>query len=124
MTERAYAPPGWPAEVRPVGAPDWQQSAVAWLFDQCPADYRAYEVLRRHPIVLARFAAGHLEASVAAARHGLATARSELRDVADDVLIEAVLAAYDREGRRLAAALRSTRLLEQALTGKTFIPRL
>lgn len=123
MTD-AYAPPGWPAEVRPAGAPDWQQSAAAWLFDQCPADYRAYEVLRRHPIVLARFAAGQLEASVAAARHGLATSRSELRDVADDVLIEAVLAAYDREGRRLAAALRATRLIEQALSGKTFIPRL
>ena len=120
----AYAPPGWPAEVRPAGARDWERTATAWLFDQCPADYRAYEVLRRHPIVLARFAAGHLEASVAAARHGLATSRSDLREVADDVLIEAVLAAYDREGRRLAAALRSTRLIEQALSGKTFIPRL
>ncbi len=29
----ATLPPGWPDPVRPPGAPDWEQSAVAWLFD-------------------------------------------------------------------------------------------
>ena len=50
-------PPGWPEEVRPPGAPDWERTAVAWLFDLCPPDYRAHEVLRRYPVLLARFAA-------------------------------------------------------------------
>ncbi|MGH8869045.1 MAG: hypothetical protein ACRDYU_13750, partial [Actinomycetes bacterium] len=55
-------PPGWPSEVRPPGAPGWERTAVAWLFDLCPPGYRAHEVLRRHPAVLARFAATHVEA--------------------------------------------------------------
>ena len=78
---RPVAPPGWPPEVRPPGAPDWQRTAVAWLLDLCPPDYRAYDVLRAHPVVLARFAAGHVAAGVEAARRGLAMARADLRDV-------------------------------------------
>ena len=50
-------PPGWPPGVLPPQAPEWERSAVAWLFDLCPPDYRAHEVLRRHPVVLAREAA-------------------------------------------------------------------
>src|SRR3712207_8593651 len=52
----ATLPPGWPAAVRPPGAPDWEHTAVAWLFDLVPPDYRAHEVLRRYPVLLARFA--------------------------------------------------------------------
>ena len=65
---RDLTPPGWPPEVLPPQAPDWERSAVGWLFDLCPADYRAHEVLRHHPVVLARFAAGHVESAVDAAR--------------------------------------------------------
>jgi hypothetical protein len=57
VLQQGYAPPGWPEEVRPPGAPDWERTAVAYLFDCCPPDLRGYEVLRRHPPVLARFAA-------------------------------------------------------------------
>ena len=124
MSERAYSPPGWPAEVRPPGAEDWQLTAVVWLFDLVPPDYRAHEVLRRHPVVLARFAAQHLDAGVAAARQGLATLRAELGGELDDTTVEAVLAAYDREGRRLAAAARAGRMVSQALRGTAFVPRL
>ncbi|MFZ0531016.1 MAG: hypothetical protein WAL91_10840, partial [Propionicimonas sp.] len=60
----AYAPPGWPDRVRPPEAPDWERTAVAFLFDCCPADYRGYPVLRRHPVVLARFAAQFVESQV------------------------------------------------------------
>ncbi|WP_276615572.1 hypothetical protein [Nonomuraea basaltis] len=35
-----YLPPEWPPEVRP-SVPDWETSAVAWLLDAVPADYRA-----------------------------------------------------------------------------------
>ena len=53
----AFAPAGWPERVRPPGSPEWELSAVAFLFDCCPADFRGYAVLQRHPLVLARFAA-------------------------------------------------------------------
>jgi hypothetical protein len=117
-------PPGWPREVRPPGTPDWTRSATAWLFDLCPPDYRAHEVLRRHPVVLARVAAHHVQAGVEAARSGLATARQELADVVDTVTVEATLAAYEHEGARLMATGRSLALVEQALRGTRFHQRL
>lgn len=123
MTDHVV-PPGWPAQVRPPGAPDWEHSATAWLFDLCPPDYRAHEVLRRHPAVLARVAAHHVQAGVQAARQGLATARDELSDVADAVTIEATVAAYEREGARLMAHSRSLALVEAALRGRRFRGRL
>jgi hypothetical protein len=117
-------PPGWPAEVLPPYAPEWERSAVAWLFDLCPPDYRAHEVLRRHPVVLARFAAGHVEAGVEAARNGIRTTRAELRGVVGPDVVEAALAAYDREGRRLVAAGRAVALVDAALRGERYVPRL
>lgn len=97
---------------------------MAWLFDQCPPDYRAHEVLRRHPVVLARFAAGHVEAAVEAARHGIRTTRAELRGVVPPEVVEAALAAYDREGRRLVATGRQVALVDAALRGERHVPRL
>ncbi len=117
-------PPGWPEEVSPPHAPDWERSAVAWLFDLCPADYRAHEVLRRHPVVLARFAAGHVASAVDAARAGLRTVRADLRGVVAPEVIEAAVAAYDREGRRLVAAGRQVALVDAALRGERHVPRL
>jgi len=118
------APPGWPAQVRPPGAPDWERTAVGWLFDLCPPDYRAYDVLRRHPVVLARFAAMHVRAGVDAARAGLATVRAELRGVVPPDAVEAAVAAYEREGARLAATGRAVALVEAALRGRRFPARL
>lgn len=117
-------PPGWPAEVLPPQAPEWERSAVAWLFDLVPPDYRAHEVLRRHPVVLARFAAGHLRAGIEAARAGLATARADLRDLVAPEVVEAALAAYQREGARLAATARQLALVDAALRGRRWVPRL
>ena len=121
---RDAVPPGWPAEVLPPQAPEWERSAIAWLFDLCPPDYRAHEVLRRHPVVLARFAAQHVEANVEAARNGLRTVRQELRDVVPPEVVEAAIAAYDREGRRLVQAGKQVALVADALAGKRWVPRL
>jgi hypothetical protein len=117
-------PPGWPEQVRPPGAPDWEQSAVAWLFDQCPPDYRAYDVLRRHPLVLGRFAASCLDGAVTAAATGLRTVRAELRERVPPEAVEAAVAAYEREGNRLQAARRAVDLVERALRGERWVPRL
>src|SRR3712207_7595058 len=53
------SPPGWPFQVHPPGAPGWERTAASWLLDICPPEYRSYPVLRRHDVVLARFALLH-----------------------------------------------------------------
>jgi hypothetical protein len=121
---RDLVPPGWPIEVLPPQAPDWERSAVAWLFDLCPPDYRAHEVLRKHPVVLARFAGQHVEAAVQAARNGLRTVRAELGGLVGPDVIEAAIAAYDREGRRLVAVGRQVEMVAAALRGERWVPRL
>ncbi len=120
----APVPADWPAQVHPPGAPDWERSAVAWLFDQCPPDYRAYDVLRRHPLALARFAAIHLDAALEAARTGFRTARAEFAAVVPPETVESILAAFEREGRRVARARRQVDLVERALRGGRYVPRL
>ncbi len=117
-------PPGWPAEVLPPQAPEWERSAVGWLFDLCPPDYRAHDVLRRHPVVLAGFAAGHVASAVSAARDGLRTLRAELKGVVPPDAVEAAIGAYDREGRRLVRTGRQIALVEAALRGERYVPRL
>ena len=117
-------PPGWPAAVRPPGTHDWERTATTWLFDLCPPDYRAHEVLRRHPGVLARVAHHHVQGAIMAARAGYSTARQDLSDVADVPTIEATMAMYEREGARLVAVARSLALVEQALRGKRYVRRL
>ena len=71
----------------PPGAPDWESAAVAWLLDQCPPEYRTYPTLRRHAVVLARFAVLHVEAEVLEVRpsrsrpdRGMAVVRMETVD--------------------------------------------
>jgi hypothetical protein len=94
------------------------------LFDLCPPDYRAYEVLRAYPVLLARFAAGHVASAREAARRGLATARADLRSLVPPEAVEAAVAAYEREGLRLERTARSVALVERALRGEQFVPRL
>ena len=120
----AVVPPGWPSDVRPPGTHDWERTATAWLFDLCPPDYRAHEVLRRHPVVLARVAHHHVQGAIGAARAGLSTARRDLSDVADVTTVEATVSMYEREGARLMSVARSLALVEQALRGKRFIQRI
>ena len=120
----AVVPPGWPEELPPPGAPGFERKAVGWLFDLCPPDYRAHEVLRRYPVLLARFAAGHVSAGVTAAARGLAGARSELAGVVPNDAIDAAVSAYEREGARLERTARAVALVEAALRGQTFTARL
>ncbi len=124
MGERLVAPPGWPAQVRPPDAPGWERTAVNWLLDICPPEYRGYPVLRRHPVVLARFALLHIEACQAAVRRGLSEARAVLRDVAEPATIEAAVEAWHVEAARLIAERRAVGLLEEALRGRRFVARL
>ncbi|MEO5708796.1 MAG: hypothetical protein ABIQ59_03135 [Nocardioidaceae bacterium] len=118
------APPGWPRAVYPPGAPGWEDSAVSWLLDICPPEFRSYPVLRRHDVVLARFAVLHVEACQAAVRRGLSEARAELRDVTGQDTVEAAIETWHTESARLMSERRAVGLVEEALRGKRFIARL
>ena len=117
-------PPGWPAAVRPPEAPEWEASAVAWLLDRCPPEYRGYSGLRRHPVVLARFTVLHVEAMQQASRRGVSEARTVLRDFADTEVVERAIATWQLETERLAVLRREAGLVEEALRGRRFHPRL
>ncbi|QCX27272.1 hypothetical protein [Nocardioides jishulii] len=121
---RHVAPPGWPSEVRPPDAPDWEATAVNWLLDLCPPEYRRYQGLRRHAVVLARFAVIHVEADQAAVRRGLSGIRVDLRDVATDAVVEAAVQTFLIEDARLATVRRAVGLVEEALRGRRYVARL
>jgi hypothetical protein len=120
----AYLPPGWPAGVHPPGSEGFESTAVDWLLDVVPPDYRLYGVLRRHPLALATMARHHLAAAVQGARQGYRMARSELTEALPPHAVDAVLAAYRREGRRLVAAAKGVDVVERALRGEEFRPRM
>ena len=113
-------PPGWPAGVHPPGSEDFESTAVGWLLDVVPPDYRLHGVLRRYPVALATIARYHAKACVDGARQGYRTARTELAGALPPHAINTVLAAYRKEGARLAATARAVGLVERALRGEVF----
>jgi hypothetical protein len=120
----AYIPPGWPAGVHPPGSDEFESTAVGWLLDVVPPDYRLHGVLRRYPVALATMARYHSKACVEGARQGYRTARTDLAGVLPPHAIDTILAAYRKEGARLAATARAVDLVERALRGEVFTPRM
>lgn len=118
------APPGWPREVRPPDAPDWEGTAASWLLDLCPAEYRRFSGLRRHVVVLARFAVLHVESQQAATQRGLSEVRADLKDVASQAVVEAALQTFQLEDARLLGVRRAVGLVEEALRGRRYVARL
>jgi hypothetical protein len=119
----AYVPPGWPAGVHPPGSEEFEQTAVTWLLDVVPPDYRLHGVLRRHPLALAVLARHHLAACVQGARDGYRAARTELAALPPGG-VDAVLEVYRGEGRRLVETARAVDLVGRALRGEVFTPQL
>ena len=119
-----YIPPGWPAGVHPPGSEEFESTAVGWLLDVVPPDYRLHGVLRRYPVALAALARYHSKACVEGARQGYRTARTELAGVLPPHAIDTVLAAYRKEGARLAATAEAVDLVERALRGEEFTPKM
>src|SRR5882672_4182061 len=118
----AYIPPGWPAGVHPPGSEEFESTAIGWLLDVVPPDYRLHGVLRRYPVALATLARYHSKACVEGARQGYRTARTELAGALPPHAIDTVLAAYRKEGARLAATAEAVDLVERALRGEVFTP--
>jgi len=75
-------------------------------------------------VVLARFAVLHVEACQHAARRGLSEARSELRDVASEDVVEAAVQTWHAESARLLGVRRAVGLVEEALRGRRYRARL
>src|ERR1700745_1186110 len=137
-----YIPPGWPAGVHPPGSEEFESTAVGWLLDVVPPDYRLHGVLRRYPIALAVMARHHSQACVEGARggyrmarhpsqgcvegarEGYRTARTDLAGVLPPHAIDTILAAYRKEGARLAETARAVDLVERALRGEVFTPKM
>jgi hypothetical protein len=117
-----YLPPEWPTGVHPPGSEDFESTAVGWLLDVVPPDYRLHGVLRRYPVALATMARYHAKACVEGARQGYRTARTELAGALPPHAIDTVLAAYRKEGARLAAVASAVDLVERALRGEVFTP--
>ncbi len=124
---------GWPpTSLRPAGhprcglptRPTGRRTAVAWLLDLCPPDYRRYTGLRRHVVVLARFAVLHVEANQAAVRRGLSEVRADLRDVASLEVVDAAVQTFQLEEARLLGVRRAVGLVEEALRGRRYVARL
>lgn len=120
----AYTPPGWPQEVRPPGASEWEATATAYLFDCGPPDFRGSRVLQRHPVVLARFAAQFVEGQRRTAEEGLAEVRTALSGRVPPDVVQEAAEAWSEQAARLARTARAVRLVESALRGEAFVPRL
>ena len=80
-----YIPPGWPTGVHPPGSEGFEETAIDWLLDVVPPDFRLHGVLRRHPAALAAMARHHATACVEGARQGYRTARTELAEAVPPV---------------------------------------
>jgi hypothetical protein len=119
-----YVPPGWPDRVRPPGTPHWETSAVAYLLDQCPADFRGYRVLRNHPLVLVQFAEHFVEGQCGAVADGLAAVRAGLRGQVRPDVVEAAAEVWLEQGAALMRTRRSVGLVGEALRGRSFVPKL
>lgn len=115
-------PDWWPAEVQRPGTPDWERTATAWLLDLVPGDWRAHDVLRRHPLLLARLAAGEVAASLEATRAGWRTLRRDVGRNLPPEVVEEAMAAYETQGARLNRATRQVDAVRHALDGERWVP--
>jgi hypothetical protein len=100
------------------------QTAIAFLLDCCPADFRRYPVLRNHPVVLARFATQFVEGQYHSTQEGLAGVRISLADYVSAQVVESAAEAWLEQSAQLVRVRRAVALVEEALRGKTFVRRL
>lgn len=122
--QERYTPAGWPDAVLPPSEPDWENSATNFLFDCCPADFRGYGVLRRHPVVLARFAAAFVESQLRVCSEGVGATRAALADVVNHEVVEESMQAWMEQQAILRRRRREIALIEETLRGKVFVRKL
>jgi hypothetical protein len=124
MGQVPVVPPGWPERVRPPDSPDWELSAVEFLLDCCPAEFRNHPMLRRHPVVLARFAAWQLEGALRAGELDLRTLRFSLSQVAPPQVAGQAAEVWQEARAGIHRLRREARLVNDALGGARVRARL
>lgn len=115
-------PVGWPNPVADPDDPRFVESAVAWMLDQGPGEWRAHGFWREHPQALAHRLLHDIEARREGARNAYSSVRVSLSD--SDVDIDRALAAIEEEGAHLAARAREAELIADALAGRRWRGRL
>ena len=81
-------------------------------------------MLRRHPIVLARFAVEFVESQVRACRDGIGGVRASLGPLVTPEVLEAALVAWHEQAELLRRRRREVDLVEEAIRGGVFVRRL
>ena len=81
-------------------------------------------MLRQHPLALAWLAGKHVQGAKQATTDALSRVRSELADDLGPGAKQALIGAIEAEQARLLAAARGVGLIEQALRGHRYVPRL
>ena len=97
---------------------------MAWLLDLCPHEYRGYAVLARHPLLLVRLAARQASAQQAGTQSARAALRADLSGYLPGPVVAEGLQVLDAEQQRLAAVTEAVQLVERAMRGQVFVPRL
>jgi hypothetical protein len=126
MVERdtpRHVSPGWPPEVNPPGVQDWETTAAAWLLDLVP-EYRQHAAVRRHHVILAFIARHVIADAVEGARQGYRGGTQRAGWPCPAACYRRRVRAWRAEGERLAATACAVDLVERALRGETFRPRL
>lgn len=113
-------PPGWPADLPSVG---FEGEVSGWLLDRLPPEYRTSQV-RRHPLVLAMAAHEHARCTLEGTREVYRGLRSALRDHIEQSEIDASLVALEGLAAQFSRTLREVELVQQALLGQVWKPRL
>ena len=114
------APPGWPADLPPVG---FEDRVTGWLLDRLPPEFRT-SPLRAHPVVLALAARQHARYTLEGAREVYRTLRAEVRDHVEPEEIDTGLLAIEALAAQFSRTLREVELVEEALRGRVWKPRL
>jgi hypothetical protein len=114
------APAGWPADLAPVG---FESQVSAWLLDRLPPEYRTSAV-RKHPLVLAMAAHEHALATLEGTREVYRSLRSSLRDFIEPSELDASLVALEALAAQFSRTLREVELVQEAMRGRVWKPRL
>lgn len=117
-------PPGWPKGLPPPGTDAFSDRVVSWLLDLAPPEFRAHEVFRKHPQVLAWAVQHYVNAALDASRVAYASARADLAGAVAPEAVMETLRALEFEGVRLASTQRQVALVSDALAGAAWRPRL
>jgi hypothetical protein len=105
-----------------VGA-GFEEAVTGWLLDRLPPEYRLSPV-RRHPLILALAARHHAEATLGGTREVYRGLRAELRDRLEPDDIGTGLTAMEALAAQFSRMQREVVLVEQALRGAVWKPRL